>query len=84
MIRVAAIVLSFLSAIFFPWHITVALALGLAYWEPLVPLAVGIFIDSLHYTPHAYAYPFFTVWGAVISIGILFVRSRLRTGIIGR
>ena len=75
---------TFLSATFFPWPLTAVLALITAPFEPLVPLAVGIFIDLLQYVPHAYALPSFSIGGAVLTALAFFVRSRLNPSIIGR
>ena len=71
-----------LSVIFFPWPFTATLTIGLVFVEPLIPLAVGIFADVLYYTPQAYAFPVFTLYGAICTILALVVRSRLRTGTI--
>ena len=76
--------LTFVSTVFFPWPLTVLLALGLSLFEPLVPLAAGIFADTLYYAPQAGALPLFTVYGALVTALAFFVRSRLKTGIIGR
>ncbi len=73
------ILLTFLSAIYFPWPLTALLALACAVSEPLVPLAVGMFVDTLYYTTGV---PHFVPYGALATIVALFVRSRLRTGII--
>ena len=70
---------TFLSIILFPFHYAVLLALVTAYSEPFVPLAAGLFADTLYYTPHAYAVPYFTLGGALITGMTLFVQSRLRS-----
>ena len=74
----------FVSIIFFPWPLAAALAFVSSFSIPLLPLAAGIFADALYYTPHAVAFPFFTLYGALTTSMILFVRSRLKTGIIKR
>jgi hypothetical protein len=71
--------LTFLSALFFPWPLTACLALGMALFEPLLPLAVGLFADTLYYFPHGGGLPFFTCAGALVTVGAFFVRSRLKT-----
>ncbi|MHB8710537.1 MAG: hypothetical protein ACYC6X_03250 [Minisyncoccota bacterium] len=73
---------SLISVIFFPWPFTVSLALISSLTEPLVPLAVGLFADTLYYAPSAGQLPLFTLFGAVATVIALLVRSRLRTGII--
>ena len=71
-------VFTFMSAMLFPWPFTVALAFVSSFTEPLVPLAVGIFADTLYYAPHAYTLPLFTICGAILTSIMLFVRGRLR------
>ena len=73
----------FVSAVFFPWPLTALLALVAALFEPLVPLAVGLFVDALYYTPGMEAWPLFTLSGLAMSVIVVFVRSQLRTGTIG-
>lgn len=73
---------SFVSALLFPWPLTVLLALVASFFEPLVPLAVGIFADSLYYAPHAGALPLFTLYGLALSVIATLVRKRLRASII--
>ncbi len=69
------------SVIFFPWPFAATFAVVLAFTEPLIPLAVGIFADTLYYTPHTNTLPLFTLYGAAMT-GIAFiVRSRLRASI---
>lgn len=71
-----------LAALFvLPWVATALLALATAWYEPLVPLAVGLLADTLYYVPHEGGIPLFTLSGAVVTIGALFVNGRLRTGI---
>ena len=75
---------TFVSVICFPWPFTALLALVSSLIEPLVPLAVGMFADTLYYAPSAGAWPFFTLAGAVATTIALLVRSRLRTSSIKR
>lgn len=79
MIRGIVTVLSFFSAIFFPWQLTVGLVLGAVFFESWVPLAVGLFIDTLYYAPHVARVPFFTLAGALVTGIAFFVQSRLKT-----
>jgi len=71
------------SVIFFPWPLTVLLAFASVPFEPLVPLAAGLFADTLYYTPSAGGLPVFTLCGAAMTIAAFFVRSRLVAGSIG-
>jgi hypothetical protein len=82
MMRATFSVLSFVSTVLLPWPCTVLLALGIALYEPLVPLAVGIFADTLYYTAQSGA-PLFTLGGLFATLLAFFVRSRLKPGIIG-
>lgn len=77
-------ILTFLSAILFPWPLTAFLACIVSSVEPLVPLAAGLFADVLYYTPGAGAFPLFTVSGLILSMIAAFVRSQLRPSIIRR
>jgi hypothetical protein len=74
---------SFISVVLFPWPLSALLALVAAFFEPLVPVAAGLFADTLYYAPQAGAWPVFTLYGLVVSSVIVLVRSRLSTGIIG-
>jgi len=74
----------FVSIIFFPWPIAAALALFSSLSIPLLPLAAGIFADTLYYSPSVTIVPFFTLCGALTTGVALLVRSRLKTSIICR
>ena len=76
-------ILTFISVIFFPWPLTVLLALITAPFEPLVPLAAGIFSDALYFTPATGGLPLLSLLGAIASVTAFFVRTRLNPGIIG-
>lgn len=84
MIRGMLTILTFISAVLFPWPLTVILALVTSFFEPFVPLAVGLFADTLYYAPQAGALPLFTLYGALATGLAFFVRSRLKASIIGR
>lgn len=73
---------SFVSALLFPWPLTVLFALIASFVEPLVPFAVGIFADTLYYAPGAGAFPLFTLYGLAVSIIVFLVRKQLRASII--
>ncbi|MBU6388501.1 hypothetical protein KGQ72_01320 [Patescibacteria group bacterium] len=70
------------SVIYFPWLLTALLALAVSSVEPLIPLAAGLFADTLYYTPQA-GVPLFTLFGAGFSALALLVRSRLLAGTMG-
>lgn len=80
MMRAALTLLTFVSVIVFPWPFTALLAVAASSLEPLLPLAAGIFTDTLYYSPQAAALPFFAIGGAIVTAAALLVRSRLRTG----
>lgn len=73
---------TFISAVFFPWPLAALLALISSLFEPLVPFAAGLFIDTLYYVPREGALPLFTLFGAGATVAVIFVRRRLSTGII--
>jgi hypothetical protein len=75
--------LAFISAILFPWPMTVLIVLVSSFFVPLLPLAIGIFADALYYTPTAIAVPVFTLVGIVVTCVAFLVRSRLQTSTIG-
>jgi len=81
MIRGTLTILSFVSTVFFPWSFTMLLTLGASFFEPLVPLAVGLFADTLYYAPQSGGLPVFTLYGALITVLAFFVRSRLKGSI---
>ncbi|MDP2651537.1 MAG: hypothetical protein Q8O94_00160 [bacterium] len=83
MIRGLLILIAFISVIFFPWPFAAALTFVSSFYIPLLPLAVGLFADTLYYTPNG-ALPLFTIYGALITGIALFVRSRLKASIITR
>lgn len=74
--------LTFISIVLFPWPLTVLLTLAVSLFEPLVPLAAGLFADTLYYAPQSEILPIFTLYGVLVTVVALFVRSRLKTSII--
>lgn len=82
MIRGALTILSFISAILFPWPFTALLVFSSSLLEPLLPFAVGLFADTVYYAPQAGSLPMFTLYGALATVIAFFVRSRLSAGII--
>ncbi len=84
MIRGLLVLLTFVSAVLFPWPLTVVLALFSSLSLPLLPLAIGLFIDILYYAPQTGAWPLATLCGIAATSAAILVRRRLRTGIIGR
>ncbi len=84
MIRGTLTLITFISTVFFPWPLTAVLALATSVFEPLIPLAIGLFADTLYYTPQAGILPIFTIYGAIITVVAFFVRSRLSESIINK
>lgn len=82
MMRGICTLLTFISIVLFPWPMSVLLALVISLFEPLVPLAAGLFADTLYYTPQSGIMPLFTLYGAMVTAVTFFVRSRLKTSII--
>lgn len=76
-------ILAFISTVLFPWPFTAIIAIGASFIEPMIPLSIGIFADTLYYTSQSGAIPLFTLYGALATALAFFVRSRLKTGIIG-
>lgn len=74
-----------ISVIFFPWPLAAFFALASALFVPLLPLAAGIFADTLYYVPWSGGtVPLFTLFGVTVTMIAIFVRSRLKAGIIMR
>ena len=82
MMRQIGIIATFASAMVFPWPLTAFLACILSLSEPLVPLAAGIFADTLYYSPQGAFLPLFTLFGAGVTGIAFFVRSRLKASIL--
>ena len=82
MTRGLLVVAAFVSIVFFPWPFAALLALVASVSIPLLPLAAGLFADTLYYAPHAGAVPLFTLCGAALTVAAFFVRSWLSTSII--
>jgi hypothetical protein len=83
MIRGLLLVLGFAAVLFFPWPVAAIIGLTLALREPLAPLSLGIFADTLYWSPAAHALPVFTIAGALACAASYLVRGRLSKGIIG-
>ncbi|MFH1178130.1 MAG: hypothetical protein V1711_00170 [bacterium] len=84
MMRGMLTILSFISVMLFPWPLTAIIVLVSSFSIPLLPLSVGIFADTLYYTPQANILPLCSIFGAIATGAAFFVRSRLRTSNIGR
>ncbi|MDD2657420.1 MAG: hypothetical protein PHD04_02020 [Candidatus Pacebacteria bacterium] len=84
MIRGFLIFLTFISTVLFPWPLTAILTVIAALFEPLLPFAVGLFADTLYWTPESGLWPLPTLCGALLTVLSFFVRSRLGASIIGR
>lgn len=80
MTRAAFALVALASVAFFPWPFAALLALSGSVFEPLLPLSVGLFADTLYYVPRAGAWPLFTLCGAAATALAFFVRSRLSAG----
>ena len=82
--RVALISLAFISTILFPWQCTVLLVGISSFFIPLLPIAIGIFADTLYYTSKVSLVPLYTICGVIISGAMFLVRQRLQAGTIGK
>lgn len=83
MMRGTLTIITFISTVLFPWPLTALLALAASAFEPLVPLSIGLFADTLYYVPSPGSFPVFTLYGALAAALAFIVRSRLKTSIIG-
>ena len=84
MMRGIYTIVTFVSVLLFPWPVAAVLAFVSALHLPLLPLAIGIFFDTLYYTKATGFLPLGSMCGVLVSTIALFVRSRLNPGIIGR
>jgi hypothetical protein len=82
MMHKLGVVLTCVSAVIFPWPFSVLLALCFAIFEPWLPLAAGIILETLYFSPANGLIPFFALGGAAATFFSFFVRSRLGTSII--
>lgn len=78
MIRKLGIVAAFLSVFLFPWQLWVSILFALSPFEPFLPLAIGLFADTLYYVPHDTFFPVYTLFGIALTGIALFMRSRLK------
>ena len=82
MIRGLLIAFAFFSPLFFPVGFVGVLTFLAAIFSPLTPLAVGLMLDFLYYSPGAYLVPFFTFIGLLGAIVATLVRRFVETSII--
>jgi hypothetical protein len=82
MTRALLVAATFVSLILFPWTFSAILALAASFSIPFLPLAAGIFADTLYYTPKTEMLPLFTLYGAFATALALLVRARLNASII--
>ena len=80
--RVILTLFIFISVIFFPWPLTAVVTIISSLYLPFLPFAIGIFADTLYYTPQTSFIPFLTIFGAIMTCAAILVRSRLKTSII--
>jgi hypothetical protein len=71
----AILIAALFSLVFFPWPLTLLLALLAAPFVPLGPLALGVLADALYGLPGAL--PFATLLGLFVTLAALFVHKRL-------
>ncbi len=75
------ILVTFASAVLLPWVCTAVFAVWAGIREPWTPLAAGILMDALYYTPAVSRAPLGVISGGVATLVLFWVRSRLRSGI---
>ncbi len=81
MIRGILTVLTFISILFFPWPLSVLLALVASVYEPLIPLAAGVFFEVLYYSPNLLSggdtLPLFALGGLLATVVAFALHHRL-------
>ena len=80
MIRVVALVLPFISLSLFPWPLTVLLAILAGWYEPLIPVSIGLLADMLYMNASVSCLPVWSLAGVLVSAVTSYVRSQMRTG----
>lgn len=68
------------SVFIFPWSFAAVLAVLGAFFEPMLPLAMGLVYDALYYSRYYYPLPLYTLAGALVSGIAHVVRVRVRPG----
>ncbi|MDO8624015.1 MAG: hypothetical protein Q7R54_01540 [bacterium] len=81
MIRVVLVGAAFFSPFFFPIGMTALLALVGAVVSPLVPLLVGLLVDTLYYGPGTYAFPLYSLLGGLATLGAFGMHRFVETSI---
>lgn len=77
MMRPLLVVVALLSCVWLPHGLAFGLAIVSASIEPLMPLAAGLLLDALGYTALSYGVPWWSLVGLAMSVGALFLRTRL-------
>lgn len=77
--RIIGSVLVLVSSLYLPWQCTAVLAIVAGMWDPIVPLAAGILIDTLYAVPTAHVYPLASLAGAAATALLFLVRRQLRS-----
>ncbi len=80
--RILITLIAFVSVILFPWQFTAFLVLVSSFFVPLLPLAIGIFADTLYYSMKITLVPLYTILGLLVTGIAIFVRTRLQTSTI--
>ena len=76
---IAVCITALVSPFFFPMVLAMTAAAIAGFYLPIMPLVVGLTIDLLYY-PGTHL-PIGVIYGAIISLAILFVRYIARTRI---
>ena len=83
MTRLAALILSAIGVVAFPWPLTAAFVTIAAVFVPPVMLLCGVLMDILYYVPGAYPVPLYTILGLVGFIIAEIVHSFMKARIMG-
>lgn len=83
MVRIAALILSAIGIVAFPWPLTVVFVGVAALFVPPVMLLAGVLMDILYYVPGAYPVPLYTILGLVGFIIAEIVHSFMKARIMG-
>jgi hypothetical protein len=79
--RFAVAGIALASPFIFPLSFTLVLALISGAASPLLPLTVGIMLDTLYWTHGGYSYPLYSLLGGIVTIAAFGVHRFAATSI---
>ena len=81
MIHFALLILTLTAPLLFPIGVTIFIALAAAVFSPLFPLAAGVMLDALYFSPGSYPVPLYSLLGGAATIAAYFVHRFVEASI---